>query len=198
MVLLPVGALLTGERIGIPAPAQRKTAALLLASSGCYVAAFMFPFTVVAFDPPMLDALPAFVRTPVRDWMVSTAGLPVGEHYLARMVYDLLVAKELLVGGALFLFSCVAPGVKLGVTSSLVFGSPSEIQRASRLQWLHVVERWSMADVFVVALLVAYLKADALHFAFSAGPGLYFYTASAVLGALAVGRVQPAGQSAQP
>ena len=54
--------------------------------------------------------------------------------------------------------------------------------------WLIIVARWSMLDVFVVALVIALFTIDALRFHFSAGFGTYCCAAVAILSAIA-GRV---------
>ena len=194
MELLPEGVVLSAldpEDVVRPRRTGRlATSWLLVIGWVSFGAAFAFPFTVVTFEPSVIAGLPEVVREPVLEWMISAAGLPVGEHYLARMVWDLLASGEVLLGIALLIFSCIAPALKLAATSSLLAVDLPQAARDRRLTWLHEIERWSMADVFVVALLVAYIKADTLQFGFSAGLGLYFYAASAVLGSLAVGQVR--------
>jgi len=76
---------------------------------------------------------------------------------------------ELLREGQIFLFlvitgfSVVLPILKLGVLYQLV--SKNEVAKEKlikQLHWMHLFGKWSMLDVFVVAVLVAAVKLDAI------------------------------------
>ena len=96
-------------------------------------------------------------------------------------------AVELLTEGQVFLFlvitgfSIVLPVLKLRVLYRLV--SKSEIAKEKirkQLHWMHLYGKWSMLDVFVVAVLVAAVKLGAVadvEMRF----GLYAFAASVLL-----------------
>ena len=90
----------------------------------------------------------------------------------------------------ILLFSVIVPLLKAALVSWAVFAASSR-QRRLTLSFVETIAKWSMADVFVVALFIAYLAARASAtptqgpdaspalIAFSAhfGPGFYWFTA---------------------
>lgn len=79
------------------------------------------------------------------------------------------------------LFSVVFPVIKI-LLLALVWNFGSEGSRTHRrhLKWLAEYSKWSMLDVFVVALLVVSVKLGALAQA-HVQEGIYFFAASVVL-----------------
>ena len=102
---------------------------------------------------------------------------------------------ELLLEGQIFLFlvitgfSVVLPILKLWVLYRLT--SKKEVPKETitkQLHWMHVYGKWSMLDVFVVAVLVVAVKLGAIadvEMRF----GLYAFAASALLTMLITSRV---------
>lgn len=87
----------------------------------------------------------------------------------------------LIVGG----FTVAAPLYKferLYRLSRCLNGPDPETQRV--LQHLSWISNWSMADVFVVAMIVVIAKTSGFLADASAGPGLYFFAASAIASTL--------------
>ena len=88
-----------------------------------------------------------------------------------------------------FLFSVLFPVIKLGLALFLwyrVDAGSAELGR--RLHWMELAGRWSMLDVFVVALIVVAIQVSliaevAIH------AGIYAFTAAIVLSMLAVQRI---------
>jgi uncharacterized paraquat-inducible protein A len=90
----------------------------------------------------------------------------------------------------ILLFSVIVPLLKAALVSWAVFAAGSR-QRRLTLAFVETIAKWSMADVFVVALFIAYLAARASAtptqgpnaspalIAFSAhfGPGFYWFAA---------------------
>ncbi len=66
-----------------------------------------------------------------------------------------------LLGGILFLFSVCFPIFKLFGLLYLWFKPLTIDQRAFALEWLHRLSKWSMLDVFVIALLIVVSKTAA-------------------------------------
>jgi hypothetical protein len=87
----------------------------------------------------------------------------------------------------ILLFSVIVPFGKMALVAWAMFMDPSRRQRT--LNFVEAIAKWSMADVFVVALFIAYLAAmastttpgsgEASLVAFSAyfGPGFYWFAA---------------------
>lgn len=82
---------------------------------------------------------------------------------------------------AVFLFSFVFPLIKLFVTFRAAFAPGAALPR-----WTGALAKWSMMDVVLVALVIMAAKTSGLADA-AAQPGIWFYGASAVLGAIAAG-----------
>lgn len=104
---------------------------------------------------------------------------------------QLYLSNHLLVAVLIILFSVVVPLVK-GV---LVLLSQLSIKQATRLrvaEFNSAISKWSMADVFVVAIFVAYLAANGMQqsdglvdFNANLGVGFYYFLAFCILSILA-------------
>jgi hypothetical protein len=123
------------------------------------------------------------VEACARDWIIDKAGLPVGERHLFGILSELFSAGEAGLGVLVLLFSVLFPlsKVLLSVACSL-----SDRVRKRLLRPLQWTSRWSMTDVFVVALVIVFLKAERVHFHFHAEAGVYAFAAGALLSSLAV------------
>ena len=75
----------------------------------------------------------------------------------------------------ILLFSVVVPFVKMALVGWAMFASPATRQRT--LAFVETIAKWSMADVFVVALFIAYLAAMASQSTPVAGPPLVAFKA---------------------
>lgn len=102
---------------------------------------------------------------------------------------------ELLNEGKIFLFivitsfSIVLPLMKIGVLLRLVTARANTSSNLNRcLHWMHVFGKWSMLDVFVVAVLVVTVKLGAIA-SVDARYGLYAFTAAVVLTMFVTSRV---------
>ncbi|MCO6412811.1 MAG: paraquat-inducible protein A [Thiogranum sp.] len=89
--------------------------------------------------------------------------------------------------GQLFLFviitgfSLVLPVLKIAVLTRLLSGSRRHAQRLDRyLHWMHLYGKWSMLDVFVVAVLVVAVKLGAIA-SVEMRAGLYAFAAAVLL-----------------
>ena len=93
---------------------------------------------------------------------------------VASTIRDLLGSHDLVLGGLVLLFSILVPLAKAGLVLFATATHGAARDRAVRL--VHRVGRWSMADVFVVAVLLAMLALgrDPATRAVT-GPGLYFF-----------------------
>ena len=75
----------------------------------------------------------------------------------------------------ILLFSVVVPFVKMVLVGWAMFVSPATRQRT--LAFVETIAKWSMADVFVVALFITYLAAMASQSTPAAGPPLVAFKA---------------------
>ena len=85
-----------------------------------------------------------------------------------------------------FFFSFVFPIAKLLLVSWIWFGPASAELRRRTLRWLEELGRWSMLDVFVVAILIVATKLGPLS-RVEYGVGVYWF-AAAILASMIVTR----------
>lgn len=104
-------------------------------------------------------------------------------------------AWQLLQGGEIFLFlvivvfSVLFPVIKLGMALYLWFFADLERPGFLRsLTWIETLGKWSMLDVFVVALSVVAIQMSLVSDV-QIHPGIYLFTAAVVLSLLAVSRI---------
>ena len=96
-------------------------------------------------------------------------------------VAKLLSTRNYFVGLLLLLFSVVIPVLKI-LLAFLVLAPFMRAARAATLRIIHVIGTWSMTDVFVVAILLAFFAADTEQFTEATlGPGLYFFAGYGLL-----------------
>jgi paraquat-inducible protein A len=95
-------------------------------------------------------------------------------------IRDLLGSHDVVLGGLVLFFSVVVPLVKSGLVLFATTASGAARDQAVRI--VHAVGRWSMADVFAVAVLLAMLALgrDPATRA-TTGPGLYFFAGSCLV-----------------
>lgn len=95
----------------------------------------------------------------------------------------------------LSLFTLVFPCTKLGLLAIIWAEREHDLTRVRRLhRWVESLGKWSMLDVFVVAILIVAMKSAAVA-QLEIGPGLYLFTFSVIATQLAsalVARLLPA------
>lgn len=128
-----------------------------------------------AHGPTSLRAL-----HPTRAWIVPAgmlasaglllAGLILPLMYTERLVLwkseysvwtgvvELCKQNELMLAGILFFFSMVFPILKLSMLAAIWFRPLPPADRITLLHWLGILGKWSMLDVFVVAILIVLVK----------------------------------------
>ena len=104
-------------------------------------------------------------------------------------VANLFDANEYLLGFVILLFSIVFPIAKLGVPATLWWGKFTHEQRFGLLRRLEQVGRWSMLDVFAVAILVVAGKLGMVADV-RARVGIYLFAAAILVSMLATWRVK--------
>ncbi len=90
-------------------------------------------------------------------------------YFQSKSVYDIVVvmmqagdAKSALVGVLVMTFSVVFPLVKLGAATALLHGNEAARNNVILRFFALKSSKWSMADVMVVAIIMAYLGFDGL------------------------------------
>jgi paraquat-inducible protein A len=95
-------------------------------------------------------------------------------------IFTLFQSHEYFLFGILTLFTLIFPCVKLGLLAIVWTERKHDLARVRRLHdWVEHLGKWSMLDVFVVAILIVAMKsADVadLHI----GLGLYLFTFSVI------------------
>lgn len=99
---------------------------------------------------------------------------------IAEAIGRLFNSGNVVLGGLIMLFSVVIPLVKAGLL--LAASTTSRSWHDAAIRGIHTFGKWSMADVFVVAVLLAIFAvgSDATTDA-QAGPGLYFFAGYCLL-----------------
>ncbi len=69
-------------------------------------------------------------------------------------------AKNWILAPVVFLFSMIFPVLKLLALGSIVAGRWSGRRERRLLEWLHILGKWSMLDVFIIAVFVAAVQLD--------------------------------------
>lgn len=94
-------------------------------------------------------------------------------------VVSLWQQHERLLAFLVFFFSIVFPIFKLLALAVIWFIPLAEQQRARLLRWLEFLGKWSMLDVFVVAILIVLVKLGPLA-QVEPRAGVYFFSAAIV------------------
>ena len=94
-----------------------------------------------------------------------------------------------ILGLVVLLFSVIFPILKLVMLFSLWFRNLTAQQRQSYVHWLAIMGKWSMLDVFVVAITIVVAKISNFANA-QARMGIYFFGISIVLAILATMRME--------
>jgi paraquat-inducible protein A len=90
----------------------------------------------------------------------------------------------------IFLFTLVFPIVKLAGLGTVWWARGRDDERADQtLRWVSHLGKWSMLDVFVVAILVVTLKSASVA-QMTLGIGIYLFTASVILTQLIAMRLE--------
>ncbi|MFK8066879.1 MAG: paraquat-inducible protein A [Gammaproteobacteria bacterium] len=99
-------------------------------------------------------------------------------------VQSLFSHGNLIIAGLITLLSIFVPLLKMGVVSMNLFNvAPTLHKRAHDL--IHLLGKWSMADVFVVAILISIFALDTQDFTRAESDlGLYFFAAYCLLSLL--------------
>ena len=96
-------------------------------------------------------------------------------------IHKLYVVKSIFLASLLLLFSVLLPVLKI-LLSLVALALGHSRTRQTSVQLVKAIGRWSMTDVFVVAVLLAFLTADTAQLTDATlGPGLYFFAGYGLL-----------------
>jgi paraquat-inducible protein A len=125
--------------------------------------------------------MPAFSITSLA-WFTSTFSLLDG-------VFAFYRAQNYVLFAVVFLFSLVLPAAKILVGLwAWTAGLRGHAALGRVLRWLAAISKWSMLDVFIVALMVLALEGSLLTFS-DIHAGIVLFAASVVLSTLAMMRL---------
>jgi len=116
--------------------------------------------------------------------LLGTVVLQYESKSIVGTAERLASAGNLTVAGLLFLFSAVIPVAKLLLSFVALSGAGDGLRRVA-LHTIRFIGKWSMTDVFVVAILLAFFSTESKSFTdASVGPGLYFFAGYGLLSLL--------------
>ena len=95
-------------------------------------------------------------------------------------ILDLMREGDVFLAGLVFVFSVVFPVVKLALLQHALHGPISSERRARLVHALERLGRWSMLDVFVIAILIGAMHLGILSEAY-AEPGIYVFAVGILL-----------------
>ena len=111
------------------------------------------------------------------------------EISILQGVEELWSEHEIFLAIVIGTFSVLLPAVKLALALYLWFHAEAGSHRSRRtLTLLEIAGRWSMLDVFVVALLVVAIRTSLINDV-TVHPGVYVFTAAIVLSLVVVQRM---------
>jgi paraquat-inducible protein A len=114
---------------------------------------------------------------------------------ILRALGVLLRRGELVLFAVIALFSIVFPALKLLIAVRLLYFADARSRHLRRtIRWMEKLGKWSMLDVFVVALIVVAVNLSlvsdvAIH------AGIYLFGASVLLSMFALGRIERLAQA---
>ncbi|WP_017712987.1 paraquat-inducible protein A [Prochlorothrix hollandica] len=137
-------------------------------------------------------------RQCAKEWIVTMAAIPVGQQRLLFVIEELRREGELPLASLLLIFSIFFPLTKVALC--LWLGSPLSAPRPSRgwLKFLTFTSKWSMTDVFVVALIIVFFKAESFNFHVEAELGAYCFAMGAILSSIAAATLEAIPRSPSP
>ncbi|MGB8853218.1 MAG: paraquat-inducible protein A [Pirellulales bacterium] len=99
---------------------------------------------------------------------------------IAQTIHKLFTSGNAVLGGLIFLFSIAVPLAKVGLTLFATYTHGPQHDKAMKI--IKAVGKWSMADVFVIAVLLAFFAIGGDEFTDAwVGPGVYFFAAYCIL-----------------
>jgi paraquat-inducible protein A len=104
-------------------------------------------------------------------------------------IVSLVTENHYFLAVIIFVFSVIFPIFKLTMLMSIWFRKMTDDERIVYVQWLSGLGKWSILDVFVVAITIVIAKVSGFA---SAKPeiGIYFFGSSVLLGMFVMTRIE--------
>jgi hypothetical protein len=163
-------------------------AVAIICSALLLIGAFYYPFIKSTFSVDFPDWIPNWfsLHDELEEWIVKKGKIPVGNQYLLGIIKSLFADGSFFLGIIIFLFSVVFPILKIVLCTVALISFQKTDAKDKIIKAIGYVSKWSMADVFIVAVIIVMFKAKGFNFKFTAEPGIYFYAISAILSSLAI------------
>lgn len=104
-------------------------------------------------------------------------------------IVSLVTEKHYILAVIIFVFSVIFPIFKLFMLMLIWFRKMTGEEREVYIQWLSGLGKWSMLDVFVVAITIVIAKISGFASA-QPEPGIYFFGGSVLLGMFVMMRME--------
>ena len=124
-------------------------------------------------------------------WTKEVLGVPIGPRYLPEMIRELFLRHEILLGCALVIFSLLFPLLKITLNFWILFQFRQQKYNPRLFNVLQQSGKWSMTDVFVVALMIITFKAESFNFQFTAETGVICFGMSVLTSMLSTMWISP-------
>jgi len=108
------------------------------------------------------------------------SGLAHDSYSVLGGIFDLARSGETVLALVVLCFSVLFPIVKVGALAHVLFRPVASEHRVRLVRWLEILGRWSMLDVFVVAILIGSVHLGILSEAY-AERGIYVFAAGILL-----------------
>ena len=163
-------------------------AVAIICSALLLIGAFYYPFIKSTFSVDFPDWIPNWfsLHDELEEWIVKKGKIPVGNQYLLGIIKSLFADGSFFLGIIIFLFSVVFPILKIVLCAVALISFQKTDAKDKIIKAIGYVSKWSMAAVFIVAVIIVMFKAKGFNFKFTAEPGIYFYAISAILSSLAI------------
>ncbi len=163
-------------------------AVAIICSALLLIGAFYYPFIKSTFSVDFPDWIPNWfsLHDELEEWIVKKGKIPVGNQYLLGIIKSLFADGSFFLGIIIFLFSVVFPMLKIALCAVALISFQKTDAKDKIIKAIGYVSKWSMADVFIVAVIIVMFKAKGFNFKFTAEPGICFYAISAILSSLAI------------
>ena len=177
---------------GVAALVERTVAAQMPADQLAPIKPYLHPARFGTMNDEQLSQTIGLVLGAIAKAKISGAAETLGattvyqqKQTIAVTVRFLFENKNYLAGTLIFLFSVCIPIAKAILFLVALFASPRVA--SGILGFINTIGKWSMADVFLVAIYTAYLAAassegvgQAIKFETEYGPGFYWFAAYCV------------------
>jgi hypothetical protein len=177
---------------GVASLVERTVAAQMPGAQLTQIRPYMNPARFGTMNDEQLSQTIGMVLGAIAKAKISGAAEVIGattvyeqKQTIAVTVQFLFENKSYLAGTLIFLFSVCIPIGKALLFLVAVLAPPRVA--AALLGFINAIGKWSMADVFLVAIYTAYLAArssegvgQAIHFETEYGPGFYWFAAYCV------------------